>query len=122
MKKAFYLLVGGISLGLGILGLFLPILPTTPFLLLASACFLKGSQKAHDWLHGHRVFGRYLRNYEKGIIDYKDRRNTLIVLYIGIFISILLVRKLIVAIILILIALGVTIHLMSLEGVDGDSS
>ena len=59
-------IVGVLALLLAILGLFLPLLPTTPFLLLASACFARGSDRLHGWLLNHRVFGVYLRNYEAG--------------------------------------------------------
>jgi uncharacterized membrane protein YbaN (DUF454 family) len=58
--------IGVLSLLLGILGIFLPLLPTTPFLLLASACFARGSKPLHNWLLNHRVFGEYLRNFEAG--------------------------------------------------------
>ena len=57
---------GALALLLAILGLFLPLLPTTPFLLLASACFARGSSRLHGWLLNHRVFGVYLRNFEAG--------------------------------------------------------
>ncbi|XYJ11308.1 YbaN family protein [Telluria sp. B2] len=59
-------IAGVLALLLAILGLFLPLLPTTPFLLLASACFARGSSRLHGWLLNHRVFGVYLRNYEAG--------------------------------------------------------
>lgn len=64
--KPFYNLVGALAVLLGILGLFLPLLPTTPFLLLASWCFARGSDRLHRWLLSHRVFGEYLRNFEAG--------------------------------------------------------
>lgn len=57
---------GTLCVVLGIVGIFLPLLPTTPFLLLASACFARSSKRAHDWLLSHGVFGEYLRNYEAG--------------------------------------------------------
>ena len=64
--KLFYNVAGVLAVVLGILGLFLPLLPTTPFLLLASACFARGSSRLHGWLVNHRVFGVYLRNFEAG--------------------------------------------------------
>jgi uncharacterized membrane protein YbaN (DUF454 family) len=59
-------IVGIVALVLAVLGLFLPLLPTTPFLLLASACFARGSTRLHGWLLRHRVLGVYLRNVEAG--------------------------------------------------------
>lgn len=61
--------LGCASLALAAIGLFLPILPTTPFLILASALFLKSSTRAHRWIVGHPVFGEYISNYveRKGI-------------------------------------------------------
>ena len=64
--KPFYNVAGAIAVLLGILGIFLPLLPTTPFLLLASWCFARGSDRLHAWLLSHRVFGDYLRNFEAG--------------------------------------------------------
>jgi len=64
--KSLYIVAGVLALLLGILGIFLPLLPTTPFLLLASWCFARGSSRLHRWLLSHRVFGVYLRNFEAG--------------------------------------------------------
>ena len=55
--------LGLISFGLGVLGMFLPVLPTTPFLLLASVLFLKSSKILYDWLMNHPRFGPYISNF-----------------------------------------------------------
>ena len=55
--------LGLLSLGLGILGAFLPVLPTTPLLLLAAALFLRSSQPLYDWLMNHPRLGPYIRNF-----------------------------------------------------------
>jgi len=55
---------GYLSLGLGFLGIFLPVLPTTPFVLLAAACFAKSSPRMHKWLHNSALFGESLQHWE----------------------------------------------------------
>lgn len=57
---------GSVSLALGIIGVFVPLLPTTPFLLLAAACYIRSSPRAHHWLVGNRVLGAYIRGYRSG--------------------------------------------------------
>ncbi|MEM7221160.1 MAG: YbaN family protein [Pseudomonadota bacterium] len=59
-----YLGVGWCSLGLGVLGIPLPLLPTTPFLLLAAICFARGSEPLHHWLMSHPTFGPMIKNYQ----------------------------------------------------------
>ncbi len=59
-------IIGVLAVLLGIIGIFLPLLPTTPFLLLAAACFARSNEHMHQWLLSHGVFGEYLRNYEAG--------------------------------------------------------
>jgi len=55
---------GVLALGLGILGVFVPLLPTTPFVLLAAYFFSRGSERLHRWLADHPVLGRYVRDWE----------------------------------------------------------
>lgn len=63
--KIVYIIVGFISLGLGIIGAFLPVLPTVPFLLLASFCFSKGSTRFHNWFIGTTLYKNHLEDFEK---------------------------------------------------------
>lgn len=60
-----WILLGWVSLSLGFAGIFLPILPTTPFVLLAAFCFSKGSKKWHTWLRTHKQFGPLIQDWEK---------------------------------------------------------
>jgi uncharacterized membrane protein YbaN (DUF454 family) len=64
--KIFLLFVGGLSVVLGVIGIFLPVMPTTPFLLLAAACFMRTSPKFYNWLVGHPRLGKYLVYYLEG--------------------------------------------------------
>lgn len=65
MLRPFIFLTGAISLALGVIGVFVPLLPTTPFLLLSAWCFLKSSTKAHQWLYNQPALGKSLRDWEK---------------------------------------------------------
>ena len=63
--RIFLIIVGCVSLVLGILGMFLPLLPTTPFLLLSAAAWVKASPALYQWLLNHKVFGEYIRNFRE---------------------------------------------------------
>ncbi len=115
-KRGLFIVVGTIFLGLGAVGIFLPILPTTPFLLLSAACYYKGSERLHRWILNNRWFGSYIRNYREGKgIPLKTKVFTLSLLWIVITYSALfLLDILIVQIILFVIAVGVSLHIITL--------
>ncbi len=112
--KRLIFLGGFISLILGIIGIVLPILPTTPFLLLASAAFAKSSKKFNRWLLNNKILGSYIRNYKEGKgMPLKIKVITLLLLWITIAISILFLMDLLwVQILLICIAVAVSIHII----------
>jgi len=66
MRKHIWVAAGTISLGMGILGVFFPILPTTPFFLLAAFCYARGSQRFYHWLLYRSWAGAYIRSYREG--------------------------------------------------------
>jgi uncharacterized protein len=66
LVRAVLIATGSLSVGLGVVGIVLPLLPTTPFLLLAAACYLRSSRRLHRWLLGNRVVGGYIRRYLDG--------------------------------------------------------
>jgi len=66
VSKALWFVAGTLLLSIGLVGVALPILPTTPFLLLAAACYLRSSKRMYDWMMTNRVFGKYLRAYHEG--------------------------------------------------------
>ena len=115
MLKVFLTIFGIISLGLGILGAFLPVLPTTPLLLLAAACFLRSNRRLYDWLMNHPKLGVYLKNFLKHkAIPYRIKLVSISTLWITLIICAIFVaehwalRALFLA-----IAIGVTIHILS---------
>lgn len=64
--RAALIVLGALALAIGIIGLFVPGLPTTVFVLIAAACAARGSPRFHDWLLGHRVFGPIIRDWQEG--------------------------------------------------------
>ena len=69
-----YLLIGHASLAMGFLGIFVPLLPTTPFVLLAAACYSRGSERFHTWLHEHPRFGPIISSWrEHGAIGLRSK-------------------------------------------------
>ena len=116
MRRKLYVVGGSLSLGLGVLGVFLPLLPTTPFLLLSAACYMRGSPRLHDWLLNHRVFGSYIRNYREGRgLPLLTKVFTLTLLWVTLTYSGLMVMSLWwVRVLLAAVGMGVTIHLLKL--------
>jgi hypothetical protein len=116
LKKVMFIAAGTISLGFGAVGVFLPILPTTPFLLLSAACYYKGSERMHRWLLSNKLFGSYIRNYKEGKgISLTAKILTLFLLWITIFFSAFyMIRNFPIQIVLFAIAIAVTIHVITL--------
>lgn len=63
--KLMYIIIGSISLVVGIIGIFLPVLPTTPFLLLAASLYFRGSPRLYAWLLSHKRLGPYIRSFRE---------------------------------------------------------
>jgi len=113
LKRQLLIITGTICVAIGVIGIFIPILPTTPFLLLAAACYLRSSQRFYNWLMNNRWFGTYIRNYIEGRgIPVKVKLFTIVLLWVAISISIWLAANWIVTVILLIIAIGVTLHIV----------
>jgi uncharacterized membrane protein YbaN (DUF454 family) len=113
--RALLMVAGTICLGLGAIGIFLPVLPTTPFLLLAAGCYLRSSERLHKWLLSNRWFGEYIKNYQAGRgIPMKTKIIALSMLWGTILYSTFFIvdQILIAQIALLLIATGVSVHLI----------
>lgn len=112
--KLVLITIGSISVALGCLGIFLPILPTTPFLLLGAACYVRGSEKLYNWLINNKWFGAYIKNYREGRgIPIKAKLYAISLLWISILYAVVFaISKLPLKIMLLLIAAGVTLHIL----------
>ncbi|MBN2006154.1 MAG: YbaN family protein [Anaerolineae bacterium] len=112
-----FVAIGFLSVALGVIGIFLPILPTTPLLLLAAGCFVRSSPRFYDWLIRQPWLGPYIRNYrEHRGITLRDKVATLILLW-GCMGSTMIfamtswwARGLLAA-----VAIGVTVHILSFK-------
>jgi uncharacterized membrane protein YbaN (DUF454 family) len=82
---------GVVFVAIGAIGIILPLLPTTPFLLLGAYSFARSSPRLHDWLLSHRSFGPLIRNWDQyGSIDRRSKRIALIVIVLTLGISLIL--------------------------------
>jgi len=124
LKRKLLIVAGTISTAVGIVGIFVPILPTTPFLLLAAACYLRSSRKFYHWLLNNRFFGAYVRNYLQGRgMPLKLKILTILLLWVTIACSaIFAVQALIIRVVLALIATGVTVHIILIKTTPGDQN
>ena len=114
-----YILIsfGFISLFLGIIGIVVPLLPTTPFVLLAAFLFCKSSDKYHKWIYENKVFGKYLKDYKEGLgISLRLKAFVISLLYITILYSVFfVVNNLWLKLLLIVIAVAVSVHLFMIK-------
>ncbi len=116
-RKAVLIFAGTVCVALGVLGMFLPLLPTTVFLLMAAYCYSRSSERFHTWLLNNRLCGSYIKNYKSGQgISLRQKITTIAVLWVSIGFSIWAVGgSLWVVLLLLAIAAGVTIHLVMLK-------
>ncbi|MDD4200111.1 MAG: YbaN family protein [Eubacteriales bacterium] len=111
-----YITIGSLSLILGITGVFIPVLPTTPFLLLASFCYLRSSERMYNWLMNHKIFGAYIYSYVTyKAIPKKTKIGTLVFLWSTLIVSMILVMSLLIRIFLLVVGIAVTAHLLMLK-------
>jgi uncharacterized membrane protein YbaN (DUF454 family) len=117
LVRGILVVAGTLFLGLGILGVFLPLLPTTPFLLLAAACYLRSSQRFYNWLLGNRLLGSYIKNYLEGKgMPLRAKIFSISLLWITIGYSVIfVVEALPIRVVLALIAIGVTAHILHIR-------
>lgn len=116
MKKILYIMLGSIMLGIGAIGVVVPGLPTTIFLILAAYFFTHSSSKLYNWLMNNKTFGPIITNYTlyRGITS-KDRKKALITIWLIILISIIFSQSILLGTILLIVALAHTVFLYRLN-------
>ncbi len=114
--RIIYNVIGTIFLVLGFMGLFLPVLPTTPFWLLTAYCYLRGSKRLYHWAMSIPVFREIIENYrEHHAIPRRTKIFTIATLWVTIIVSCYLVARWWVVLLLLAVAIGVTWHILSLK-------
>lgn len=116
--KILFVILGLISLVVGILGVFLPLLPATPFLLFSAWSFAKSSDKLYNWLMNHKVLGTIIRDYrDEKSLTIRIKISAILLLWVSMLYSIFYVvnEKWWLQLILATISTGVTIHLLTLK-------
>jgi uncharacterized membrane protein YbaN (DUF454 family) len=114
--KLFLVFLGSLSLVMGIIGIFVPVWPTTVFLLISAWAYSKSNEKFYNWLISNKYFGEYIRNYrEKRGLPVKIKVRTTLFLWITILISVYLVNIVWLKLLLIVIAISVSLHVWMLK-------
>lgn len=119
--RSLWIVAGTLSVGLGVVGIVVPMMPATPFLLFAAFCYSRGSKRFHDWLVGHKLLGGYIRAYRDGRgLDRRQKALILVLLWASFGATIVFfVKPWWARAILVAIASGVTLHIVRLRGVAG---
>ena len=116
-RRRLFVVAGCIALALGIVGIVVPVLPTTPFLLLAAACFTRGSKRAYDMLMRNRFLGGYIRGYvERRGMTLNAKIWTLALMGTAITVTaVLATDSAVVRVVLALICVGVGAHILAIK-------
>ncbi len=115
--KFIFIVIGVLSLVLGVIGIFVPLLPTTPFLLLSSALFVRSSPALYEWLISNRYLGKYIRNYrENRSIPMRGKITSVVLLWLSFGYCFFFVVQDVMwlRVVLVMIAVGTSWHILSL--------
>lgn len=124
IKKWTLISLGSFFVGVATVGIFVPLLPTTPFLLLAAACYLRSSHRLYRWLLNNRFWGKYLKDYvEKRAVPLQVKLVSILLLWLTILYSVIFITDLLwLRILLLAIAAGVSAHIFLLRSGAGKNS
>lgn len=120
MKNIIFIALGGLFVSIGVIGIFVPLLPTTIFLLIASYLFMKSSPKLNDNLVNNKYLGPYIKNFQENRgMTKRSKFNAISLLWVSILISAYFFTELFaVRLLLLIIAISVTIYLVKLKAID----
>ena len=119
--RGFFLVVGILALAIGVIGIFLPLLPTAPLIILAAACFARAYRPFHEWLLAHRWFGPMLREwYHHRSVRYRTKLLAIAMMLVSFTGTIVfIVRPVWAKILLAVFALAVAVLIYRLPSRDG---
>jgi uncharacterized protein len=124
LKKAIYIIVGSISLAAGLVGVFLPVIPTTPFILLSAGCFLRSSERLFQWVVSNETLGPTIQNYHEGKgITKNTKIRAIVMMWLTISLSVyFFITNTYLIALLYVIAIGVSVYLFKLPTVKEQDS
>ncbi len=116
LKKGIYFIVGIIALAAGVIGVFLPVLPTTPFILLSAWCFFRSSTKIYEWVISNEKFGPTIQNYQEGRgITPSTKIRAIVMMWLAISVSVyFFITNIYLIALMYTIAIGVSVYLYRL--------
>jgi len=116
IKNILWVAAGFISLTLGAIGIVLPLLPTTPLVILAAICFSSGNKKLDEWLSKSRIFGPFIDNYRTGKgISLARKIASIAFLWVGLVTSMIVLQAPTIYFVLTVVGVGVTVHLSMIK-------
>ncbi|NLN71754.1 MAG: DUF454 domain-containing protein [Thermoplasmatales archaeon] len=123
VKRAALITAGSVSVVIGGIGAVLPILPTTPFLIIAALCFSTSSPRMYEWLTRNRYFGEYIENYREGKgVSRRTKIHALVFLWSMLAISALFMRNGILTAVLPVVGAAVSAHILLLKSRPASSA
>ena len=119
-KKGVYFIVGVLSLGAGIIGVFLPVLPTTPFILLSAWCFFRSSTRFYEWVISNKRFGPTIQNYQEGRgITQPTKVRAIVMMWLAITVSVyFFITNIYIITLMYAIAVAVTVYIYRLPTLE----
>jgi len=116
IKNVVLMIAGLVLFGLGMVGVALPVMPTTPFMIASAVCLSSGSPKISTWMENKSIFGSFIQNYRRKTgVPVKTKLISIICLWAGLIISMCISQKTILYVILAIVGICVTAHILLLK-------